>query len=214
MLLDKYEQLHVYADDAHNSSWQGDRGEGLILNRMGHHSRVTVALSLNKSFATAGGLVALPDDTIRQRIRSLGETLTFSGPIQPPMLGGICASADIHLSAELFSLQNKLRNKINCFNALCAEKGLNLVDHSVSPIRFIQVGATKRAIELARQLIGRGFFTCTAGFPSVAKNKAGIRVTITNHQTEEDMQALTNAIAELAQVNTEGSLEDSEIEMA
>ncbi len=197
VLLEKYPQLHIYADDAHCAGWLGDNGEGLILNRLGNHPRVVVALSLNKSFATAGGLVALPDTGIVQRIRNQGETLTFSGPIQPPLLGGLCESADIHLSAELAGLQAQLRHKIRFFNDLCEQKGLNLSGRSISPIRFIHVGQTEKAIELTRLLMLQGFFVCVAGYPSVARNKAGLRITITNHLCEADMQDLTDAIAHL-----------------
>lgn len=197
LLLNRHEQLHIYADDAHGASWQGRHGEGLILSRLGDNSRVTVALSLNKSFAGAGGLLAVADEAVKQAIRNLGETLTFSGPIQPPMLGAVCASADIHLSNELADHQRKLREKIQYFNDLCINKGLHLVDHSVSPIRFIQIGVNEDTIGLARELVNRGYYVCTAGFPSVAKNKSGIRMTITNHITEEDMQMLVEEIASL-----------------
>ena len=204
-LLDRHEQLHIYADDAHGASWQGRHGEGLILNKLGDNPKVTVTLSLNKSFAGAGGLLAVADDAVKQAIRDLGETLTFSGPIQPPMLGAVCASADIHLSNELAGHQRKLREKIQYFNALCANKGLHLVDHSVSPIRFIQIGATEDTIWLARELLNRGYYVCSAGFPSVAKNKAGLRMTITNHITEEDMRMLTEEIAFLTETrNSQG----------
>lgn len=196
-LLDQYEQLHLYADDAHSTGWQGVCGQGMVLQRLGHHARVVVALSMNKSFACAGGLLAVSDETMQQRIRDLGETLIFSGPIQPPMLGAICASADIHLSSELVYLQSKLRQKIHRFNSLCAHNGLTLVDDSISPIRFIEIGPGDKTAWLVSELLQRGYYVSPAGFPSVAKNRAGIRITMTNHLADEDLEGLTNVMAQL-----------------
>lgn len=196
VLLDRYEQLHIYADDAHGFSWQGKNGKGLVLTRFGKHHRVTVALSLNKSFACAGGALAFSDEKIKQKVRNLGETMTFSGPVQPPMLGALRASADIHLSEELGYHQARLRKRISLFNDISDQKSLNLSNRIISPIRFIQIGSTEDTAWLARILIENGFFVCASGFPSVAKNKAGLRITLNNHIKEEDIKSLLDFITQ------------------
>lgn len=194
VLLNRYEQLHIYADDAHGASWQGKNGEGAVLARLARHPHVTVALSLNKSFACSGGALALADETAKKKVRNLGETMTFSGPIQPPMLGALLASMDIHLSEELAYHQAKLRKRIQYFNELSAQKGLNVTNGMISPIRFIQIGPKEDTIWLVRKLLDKGFFTCASGFPSVAKNKAGIRITLNNHLKETDINALLDTM--------------------
>lgn len=213
-LLNRYEQLHIYADDAHGGSWQGEHGQGAVLTKFTHHPRVTVALSLNKSFACAGGVIAFTDEATRDKVRILGETMTFSGPIQPPMLGAICASADIHLSDEIVEHQDRLRRRIQLFNDVSVQMGLNLKSLEVSPIRFIEIGPSEDVVWLIRNLLDRGFYTCGSAFPAVAKNKAGIRITLNNHLKEEDIQSLLNNISHFIQergedfchLKTEGTL--------
>ncbi len=202
-LIERYEQLHIYADDAHGASWQGNKGQGAVLTKFVQNPNVTVALSLNKSFACAGGVLALPDETAKRKVRNLGETMTFSGPIQPPMMGAIRASADIHLSEELSQHQSRLREKIHHFNEISAQKGLNLTNNIISPIRFIQIGSTKDTVWLVRNLLDKGFYTCASGFPSVAKNRAGIRITLNNTLTKEDIKALLDTMADLIQDRNE-----------
>ncbi len=199
LLLDRYEQLHIYADDAHGVSWQGQNGQGAVLARFSQHPNVTVALSLNKSFASSGGAIAFADESAKRNVRNLGETLTFSGPIQPPMLGAICASADIHLSEELAYHQARLRQRIQLFNDISFEKRLNLKNKEISPIRFIQIGSREDTVWLVRKLLDEGFFTCASGFPSVGRNKAGVRITINNHLKEEDIRSLLDTMSHLIQ---------------
>ncbi len=198
-LLARHEQLHIYADDAHGVSWQGQNGQGAVLARLADHPRVTVALSLNKSFASSGGAIAFADEAAKRNVKNLGETLTFSGPIQPPMLGAICASADIHLSEELAYHQARLRQRIQLFNDMSIEKHLNLMNRTISPIRFIQIGNREDTVWLVRKLLDEGFYTCGAAFPSVGKNKAGVRITINNHLKEEDIRSLLNTMSHLIQ---------------
>src|SRR5262249_41493769 len=98
-LLDRYEQLWLYVDDAHGMSIAGENGRGVHLNRMGWHPRMVVASSLNKAFACAGGVLVFPDAALKDRVRTVGGPLIFGGPVQPPMLGAIRASLGIHLSS-------------------------------------------------------------------------------------------------------------------
>src|SRR5690606_37244555 len=41
-LLDRYEQFHLYVDDAHGMSIDGKHGRGVHLARMPHHPRMIV----------------------------------------------------------------------------------------------------------------------------------------------------------------------------
>ena len=63
--------------------------------------RVVVALSLNKAFSAAGGALVVSNPDLKRRLRACGGTMSFSGPIQAPMLGAAVASAKFHLSPEL-----------------------------------------------------------------------------------------------------------------
>lgn len=194
-LLDKHEQFHVYIDDAHGMSWYGKNGSGYVLGSIPLHPKMIVATSLNKAYAAAGGALIFPTKELRSRVRYCGGPMTFSGPIQPPMLGAAVASAHIHLSEEILALQTKLRERIQWCNHLIQEYRLPVVSPSEAPIRYIGVGLPRVAHNIANRLMKDGFYTNVAHFPAVMMNRAGIRFTLTCHQSREDIEGLVKSLA-------------------
>ncbi|MFI6132657.1 hypothetical protein [Micromonospora sp. NPDC051141] len=197
-LVTEHERLWLYIDDAHSFSWTGRFGRGFALDTLtpAAASRAVVAGSLNKSFAAAGGAVTFPDAESRRRVFTVGGPLIFSGPVQPPMLGAILASARLHLSPEIVDRQHRLRHLIRLFNLMAAEHLLPLISTSEAPIRFIGAGVPRIAYALTRQLRDAGFFVDTATFPAVPAKRSGARLTITAHHTDDDVRQVVGALAE------------------
>lgn len=190
-LLDLYTKLHVYVDDAHGTGWSGKNGAGTVLGNRHIHPRMVVVLGLAKSFGSAGSVIVAPNEDIATQIRLCGRTLIFSGPIQPAQLGANIASARIHLSDEITSLQNNLLERINVFN-----NGLPQFS-SPSPIKFVTIGKTDAATQAILKLMDDGFYTNIACYPAVARGKAGIRIVLNNNQTIDDVENLVKAIRTL-----------------
>src|SRR3954470_64989 len=119
-LAERHDNLWLYVDDAHAASWTGRHGRGYALEHLSPTAlaRTVVALSLNKSFAAAGGAVAFPDEEPRRFVRTVGGPLIFSGPVQPPMLGAVLASARLHMTEEVAQRQAQLLSRIRLFNRL------------------------------------------------------------------------------------------------
>lgn len=194
-LAERYENLWLYVDDAHGMSWCGPRGCGSVLSRVPLHERVVVATSLNKSFAAAGGCLVFGDPDLRRRVFTVGGPMIFSGPIQPPMLGAALASAEIHLSPELDTLQAELRERMTYCTRALRERGLPVVSTDHTPIRFIGVGLPRVARNLGRRLFDEGWFVNVSHFPAVPMKQAGIRFTVTRHHRQEDLDGLADALA-------------------
>jgi len=194
-LLDRYKALNLYVDDSHGMSWAGPHGRGQFLDRMPVRDRLVVACSLNKSFAAAGGALIFPDEELKRRVATLSGPMIFSGPIQPPMLGAALASARIHLSDEIGTLQARLREQIRLYNRCAEERGLPLVSAEEAPIRTVGVGTPPAAYELGRRLMDEGLFVNVAAFPAVPVKRAGIRASLTLHQQPEDIERLVEATA-------------------
>ncbi|MGH0033764.1 MAG: aminotransferase class I/II-fold pyridoxal phosphate-dependent enzyme [Myxococcota bacterium] len=194
-LLDRYENLHLYVDDAHGMSWSGRCGRGVALDRMSLHPRMVMATSMNKAFAAGGGVLVFPDPEIRRKVRTCGGPLLFSGPIQPPMLGAAIASAKLHLSAEIGDMQQRLRERMALCHELLSGLDVPLRSTGESPIQFVGMGLTRVAQNMTRRLLDEGFYTNVGQFPAVPMKGAGVRFTLTLHQTEEDIRALVDAIA-------------------
>ena len=197
-LLARHEDLWLYVDDAHAVSWTGRHGRGHALENLAPATleRTVVAASLNKSFAAAGGAITFPDEASLRRVLNVGAPLIFSGPVQPPMLGAILASAELHRSPEVAERQRLLVSRIRLFNRLADEAGLPVVSTSEAPIRCVGAGVTPVAYRLTERLRESGFHVNTASFPAVPAKRSGARLTLTAHHTEDDVAGLVAALAE------------------
>ena len=195
-LMDKYDQFHLYVDDAHGMSWAGKHGAGYVKSQIDFHPKMYLVTSTNKSFAAAGGLLVFPDKESMRKVRNCGKTLIFSGPIQPPMLGAAIASAKIHLSNEIYTLQKQLQESIRYFNATAKMYDLPLIAESTSPINFIGVGKPAVGYSMAKRLLNLGYYINLSAYPSVSYNQTGLRVPINLHHTKEDINNVLKTIAE------------------
>jgi 7-keto-8-aminopelargonate synthetase-like enzyme len=198
-LMERHSTLWLYIDDAHSISWTGRHGRGYALEHLSATAsmRSVVAGSLNKSFAASGGVLTFPNADMLHRVFNVGGPMIFSGPVQPPMIGAVIASASLHLSGSIVVRQERLMRLIRLFNSLAAEHGLPLAGMSEAPIRYVTVGDIEATGVLTRMLRDRGYFADPAAYPAVPKNRSGIRITLTCHHTEEDIRALVDTMAEL-----------------
>ena len=195
-LLERYPALHLYVDDAHSTSWAGTHGRGYALERLPDRSRVVGVLSLNKAFSAGGGALILPDEHAAQRVRRAGGPLVFGGPLQPPLLTAAVASAKLHLSSELPTLQAALDERIKLTIKLCDEREVPLADRSISPIFFVRCRTTEKTFSMIKGLREtHGLYTCPAFFPIVPKGQAGVRITVSLHNTLGDIEKLVDALA-------------------
>jgi len=195
-LMNKYEQFSIYVDDAHGMSWQGERGSGYTLSQINLHPQMILVTSLNKAFAASGGAIVFPNKEDYRKVRTCGGTLIFSTPIQPPMLGVGTASAKIHLSPEIKTLQNNLSERIELCKKLLIKHGIPVISNNDSPIFYVGTGLPKVAYNLAKRLINKGYYTSVALFPAVSMKCAGIRFCINLHHTLEDIRQMVFIMAD------------------
>jgi 7-keto-8-aminopelargonate synthetase-like enzyme len=196
-LLDRFPSLHLYVDDAHSTGWYGEKGRGAALTHLPKDDRVVVALSLNKSFSAAGGALVFATPEMVRRVRLRGGTLTFSGPIQPPMLGAAVASARLHLSAELPHLQAELRSRIDRALLAAERESVQILAHDHTPIFFLPHDSPVEARGTARAFWKRGFYVCPVHFPAVPMNLPGIRFTVSLLNEPQDIDALMDVAKDL-----------------
>ncbi len=208
-LLDKFPNLHMYFDDAHGMGWIGKNGRGLAIESMGIHPRIVYMTSFSKAAATGGGAIVMPTQEMAELVRNTGKTLTFSGPLVPAQLGALEACVDILLSPEIDAMQIELQRKCTLFRNLTESHGLNLIDDSISPVFYVEIGNFSMALEVAAQIRNNhGIFVTPSGYPAVPIHAAGLRITITLIHTDEQIRRLavgihteiTNAHARKGQV--------------
>lgn len=192
-LLEKYPTFHFYVDDAHGMSWTGKHGNGYVLSQMPMHPKMVLTTSLAKGFGTGGGVTILQDKEMRRKILTCGSSYTFSGPVQPPMLGASIASAKIHLTDEIYTLQRKLKSKIELTQNVIKQYDLPLAFPSDSPIFYIGLGLPRIGYNMVKRLLSEGFYTNIGIFPAAPVNCTGVRLPITNGQTDDDIKNMLDA---------------------
>ncbi len=192
-LMEKYASLHFYVDDAHGMSWKGQNGNGYVLSQMAMHPKMVLATSLAKGFGTGGGVTVLSDKEMMRKIITCGSSYTYSGPVQPPMLGASIASARIHLSGEIYNLQSELAEKITLTRHVIDGYDLPLVHPSDSPIFYLGLGLPRVGYNMVKRLLNEGFYTNIGIFPGVPVKCCGLRLAVTNGQTLDDIMNVLDA---------------------
>lgn len=195
-LAEKYEQLHLYVDDAHGMSWAGKHGTGYVMSQMedGLYRKMVLTANLGKAFGACGGLSIFPNEEFHRKVHVFGGPLSFSVQIEPATLGAALASAEIHTSDEIYDLQNSLQGKIAYLNAKLKETDLPLVEENNSPIFFIGVGTMDMGNFLVREMIKDGVYINIAPFPAVPAKNIGLRITVAHYNTKEDIDELVEKL--------------------
>ncbi len=211
-MLDRHDRFHVYLDDAHGTSTYGVSGRGLALGAQDRlHPRMVVALSLGKAFGVGtGGVLCFASREWQDVVRTCGMPMIFCAPLPPPILEGCIAAADLHLSDEYPRMHAELRERIARFRAGAQGAGLTLASDEYAPVQYITIGSVPSTMAVAQAVRAAGYLVNPCGYPAVARNHAGIRLTLTRHQRLEDVDGLVGvlveAVAECASEALVGSL--------
>lgn len=195
-LADKYDQLYLYVDDAHGMSWTGENGTGYVMSQMNHelYRKMILTANLGKAFGACGGLTLFPNEELHRKVNVFGGPLSFSVQIEPATIGAALASADIHLSGEIYEFQDKLRERIDYFNALLKRTDLPLVAENDSPIFFIGVGTMELGNYIVREMMEDGVYVNIGPYPAVPAKNIGLRITMSCNNTLEDIEVLVEKL--------------------
>ncbi len=193
-LMEKYPKLHLYVDDAHGMSWYGKNGCGRIFEDCEQNKKTIYVSTLAKGFGTMGGLVVFPNNEWYNKVCMHGGPLAYSHPIPPPMLGASIASAEIHLSSEIYELQKSLKQKLLFANSLFKGSHLPLISNPETPIFFVGTGQPTVGYNLNSKIIQNGFYVNIGLFPAVPIKNTGLRFTINNHLTTSQIKEFVDAL--------------------
>lgn len=194
-LMEKFPKLHLYFDDAHGMGWEGRNGAGYVFDRLGVNERIILISTLAKGFGCIGGTAIFGSEEMYNKVNLFGGPLTYSHPLAPGTAGAAIASAKIHLSDEIYMLQDELKELISYTNSQLESKKLPNISSPHSPIYFIGAGTYKVTLNIVDRMLKEGFYLNPATFPAVPNDKTGLRFTITRHRTKQDIRAFVDALA-------------------
>src|SRR5690606_28557321 len=190
----KYPQLHLYFDDVHGMSWIGKNGTGYVLSEIDLADNILVFGTLSKTFGASGAVLACSNKSMYKRIKTFGGPLTFSAQLEPASVAAATASAMIHLSPEIYDLQDELRERITFFNTLLEQTELPLIDKNRSPVFYIGTGMPQTGYNFVNRLLKDGFYVNLGLFPAVPVKNTGVRITISRHNQKQEIADLVSAM--------------------
>jgi 7-keto-8-aminopelargonate synthetase-like enzyme len=194
VLLNKYDQFHLLADDSHGLSWTGKNGTGFVLNEIDLHPKMVMVSSLGKGFGAGGAIIVCPDESLKENLVRFGAPLIYSGTPSPATIGAIIASAKIHLSGEIYFHQAKLEHLLAYFNKRVQELGLPVYSSTISPVNNILAGNYIFCADITARIMEKGYYFAPAGFPAVPVNNSSFRVVLSNYHSEESIEELLQVI--------------------
>jgi 7-keto-8-aminopelargonate synthetase-like enzyme len=187
--------LLVYYDDSHSISAYGERGVGFVRSHCPVLDERTITVAtLNKGFGTSGAVILLDgyrSATLRVIERFAG-ALCHSQPMNTAAVGASLASAEIHCSADLATLQRRLRANIELFDMGVATEQAG----AAYPIRIVPM-SDATVIEAGRRVFEAGFYVSPVFFPIVARGTAGLRVMLRAGQSAEQIGRLCAVLVEV-----------------
>jgi len=178
----KYD-IFLMVDDAHGEGVLGKGGRGIV-DHFGLHGKVDIEVgTMSKAFGVMGGIVA-GNKVIIEWLRQRGRPFLFSSAVTAPDAAACLAAVD--LLEESTDLVDKLWDNARYFKEEMKKLGFD-TGLSETPITPVMLGEAPLAQQFSRELFEEGVFAMAIGFPTVAKDKARIRVMISASHDRNDL---------------------------
>ncbi len=184
----------VMVDDAHGLGCLGKEGRGSVDHfDLGQNDVQILMGTLGKAFGTAGAFIAGSDvliETLIQHARSY----IYTTSMPPAVAAATLCSLQLVRKDEW--RREKLQSLITQFRSGCEALGLVLME-SRTPIQPILVGSSETAMQMSAALEAKGIFITAIRPPTVPKNEARLRVTLSASHTEAEVDRLLVALSEV-----------------
>jgi 8-amino-7-oxononanoate synthase len=183
----------LLVDEAHATGLYGSTGAGLIAEA-GLSPQVEIVMgTLSKALGSVGGYIAgsrILIDWLVNRARSF----VFSTALPPGVIAASRAAVELARGPEGSALRDRLHQNIAHFHA-----GLPLTwkkkTLSTSAIQPLICGEASAALKMSSDLRELGFLIPAIRYPTVPRNAARLRITLSAAHADKEIDALNNALA-------------------
>jgi 8-amino-7-oxononanoate synthase len=182
----------LMVDEAHATGLYGPNRRGLA-EELGVSDRIEVKMgTLGKALGAAGGYIcgsrALIDYLINR-----ARTLVFSTAPVPAAAAAATAGVRFVQSSAGEDRRRKLWQNVSVLSATINHR-LAPLSTKPSAIIPIMLGAESKAVEAATALRERGIFIPAIRYPTVARGKARLRLTVSAAHTDADLAQVLTAL--------------------
>jgi len=174
----------LMVDDAHGEGVLGKGGRGIV-DHFALHGKVDMEVgTFSKAFGVVGG-VAAGNGKIVEWLRQRGRPFLFSSAMTVPDVSACLAAVD--LLEKSTELVERLWTNTEFFKGEMKKLGFD-TGRSVTPITPVMLGEANLAQDFSRALFEEGVFAMAIAFPTVARDKARIRVMISAAHSTDDLE--------------------------
>lgn len=172
-LANKY-RTSLIIDDAH--------GFGIIDNLPGDNHMIVTPFG--KTIAGMGAAVSGSNDMIEYLLQK-ARTYCYSTALPPAVCSAALQSLQI-IQQERWRIE-RLRELITFFHREAAARNLLLISNHMTPIKCMLTGSNQQTLAIQARLLTRGIFAAAIRPPTVPKNTARIRISLSIAHTEADI---------------------------
>jgi len=190
-LCEQYD-AYLYVDDAHGFGVLGEHGQGSLNHLKLKSPRIIMMATLGKAAGVAGAFVAGEQVVIDYLIQT-AKSYVYSTPAPPALSAALSASVQLieqgdHLRTQLRLLMQTLKQ-----NLKLSKWQLMPSETAVQPLL---VGSNHDALKLSEYLQEKGILVPAIRPPTVPKDTARLRISLSAGHTEADVIQLAKLINE------------------
>jgi 8-amino-7-oxononanoate synthase len=179
-------------DEAHAVGLYGPLGQGLAVAG-GLAERIEIRMgTLGKAVGAAGGFICGSRQLVDLLVNK-ARSFIFSTAPSPAVSAAARAGVELIQGAEGQSLRAQLWQRVDELRHGAASLGWK-TPAEPSAILPLIVGEEAKAVATMDHLREAGFFIPAIRYPSVPRNEARLRVTLTANHTAENIEQLVNAL--------------------
>lgn len=193
-LKNRYEAW-LMIDEAHTTGIFGARRQGLAEETKTREAVDVHMGTLGKAVGAAGGFIcgsqALVDFLVNQ-----ARTFVFSTAPAPPAAAAATAGIQIIQSPIGRERNARLWQRVRQLRS-----GLQLPEPAPSPIVPYRLGTESRSLQVSAQLEKEGLLVPAIRYPSVPKNQARLRITLSAQHSENQVARLADSLQRIQSGN-------------
>lgn len=186
-------QAFLIVDEAHGAGVFGKNGRGLIDgfdSATNQFSAFAKVVTFGKAYGSHGAMILCHPD-LRDYLINFCRPFIYTTALPPSNIERIKFALDVVGEAD--ESRSELKNRIDFFQTLAAKKRINILK-SNSPIQAIIIPSNSAAREKAKHLNSLGFIVKPILSPTVPKGKERIRICLHSYNTQQEIEALINAL--------------------